>query len=73
MSGKIPSSRTFHRALVFTDEMYILGGFDGKRQNDLHVIKLETEEASGRPSSSLSRMYDLDEEEVGMDLHELRK
>eukprot|EP00392_Amoebophrya_sp_AT5.2_P010688 g10753.t1 len=37
-----PTSRTFHRAAAddVSGNMWILGGFDGNRQNDLHAIKL---------------------------------
>lgn len=37
---KPPTSRTFHRAVTYGPRMYILGGFDGKRQNDLYSITL---------------------------------
>jgi N-acetylneuraminic acid mutarotase len=63
-SGQMPTSRTFHRALMHGDDMYILGGFDGKRQNDLYVIKLSRtpSEHSSRPSSAFSRSYDIDDD-----------
>mmetsp|Transcript_8304 Transcript_8304/g.16372 ORF Transcript_8304/g.16372 Transcript_8304/m.16372 type:complete len:738 (+) Transcript_8304:1846-4059(+) len=64
-SGQMPTSRTFHRALMHGDDMYILGGFDGKRQNDLYVIKLSknSSEHTSRPSSAFSRTYnDIDED-----------
>lgn len=75
VTGSIPSSRTFHRALLNKDQMYILGGFDGKRQNDLYVITLLCESVEqGRPSSSLSRLYAEDEEMLGnSDVSELLK
>jgi len=38
--GDIPSARTFHRAVVCEGQMYILGGFDGHRQNDTHRVLL---------------------------------
>uniref|UniRef100_A0A0G4GFY8 RING-type domain-containing protein n=1 Tax=Chromera velia CCMP2878 TaxID=1169474 RepID=A0A0G4GFY8_9ALVE len=38
--ASIPSARTFHRAVLFGGFMYILGGFDGKRQNDMWKIAL---------------------------------
>lgn len=34
----LPQPRTFHRAVAFNNIMYILGGFDGTRLNDLHLI-----------------------------------
>lgn len=75
VTGQIPSSRTFHRALIHDDEMYILGGFDGRRQNDLYVIKLSsaTEDKYSRPSSSFSRLYELEDEVPEQDYHELMK
>jgi hypothetical protein len=55
--------------------MYILGGFDGRRQNDLYVIKLSsaTEDKYSRPSSSFSRLYELEDEVPEQDYHELMK
>jgi len=49
-SGMSPSPRTFHKSVVHADYMYILGGFDGRRQNDTHRIKL----FSGNPGPSSS-------------------
>ncbi|OQS02125.1 hypothetical protein THRCLA_05483 [Thraustotheca clavata] len=38
-SGYIPSSRTFHRAVVVSNRMYLLGGYDGTdRLHDLYSI-----------------------------------
>ena len=63
-TGQLPSARTFHRAVLQDDSMYILGGFDGKSQNDLFVIKLRrAERGNSRPSSSFSRLRDLEEDE----------
>lgn len=39
-SGVIPKPRTFHRAVCFGNIMYLLGGFDGSRLNDMHNIAL---------------------------------
>lgn len=39
-SGDIPKARTFHRAVSFGNIMYLLGGFDGSRLNDMHIIAL---------------------------------
>lgn len=38
--GDIPKARTFHRAVSFGNIMYLLGGFDGNRLNDMHIIAL---------------------------------
>jgi len=38
--GNVPSARTFHRAVMHRGYMYILGGFDGRRQNDTYRIKV---------------------------------
>lgn len=38
-TGNIPSSRTFHRAVVVSSKMYLLGGYDGTdRLQDLYAI-----------------------------------
>uniref|UniRef100_K3WQL2 Uncharacterized protein n=1 Tax=Globisporangium ultimum (strain ATCC 200006 / CBS 805.95 / DAOM BR144) TaxID=431595 RepID=K3WQL2_GLOUD len=38
-TGSIPSSRTFHRAVVVGSKMYLLGGYDGTdRLQDLYAI-----------------------------------
>ena len=61
--GEIPSQRTFHTALVHENCMFILGGFDGKRQNDLYFIKLLCEDSDifSRTNSSISTLFDLEE------------
>lgn len=38
--GDPPSARTFHRAVLYGGCMYILGGFDGTRRNDMYKIPL---------------------------------
>ena len=43
----IPTARTFHRAVVLENKMFILGGFDGRRQNDMHCIKLAPDGSGG--------------------------
>lgn len=72
-SGSIPTARTFHRALLNEERMFILGGFDGKRQNDLFEIKLHCEKEGGRPSSSMSRLWYELEEPMTEDNQELAK
>ncbi|TMW64004.1 hypothetical protein Poli38472_014709 [Pythium oligandrum] len=38
-TGSIPSSRTFHRAVVVSSKMYLLGGYDGTdRLQDLYAV-----------------------------------
>lgn len=39
-NGDPPSARTFHRAVMYGGCMYILGGFDGTRRNDMYKIAL---------------------------------
>ena len=64
VTGKIPSSRTFHTAVMQGEYMYILGGFDGKRRNDLHFIKLacDRDEILTRPGSAFSRIMDVEDD-----------
>eukprot|EP00403_Amphidinium_massartii_P044184 CAMPEP_0178456924 /NCGR_PEP_ID=MMETSP0689_2-20121128/46746_1 /TAXON_ID=160604 /ORGANISM="Amphidinium massartii, Strain CS-259" /LENGTH=777 /DNA_ID=CAMNT_0020083147 /DNA_START=45 /DNA_END=2376 /DNA_ORIENTATION=- len=38
--GEAPTARTFHRAVMYGGCMYILGGFDGTRRNDMYKIPL---------------------------------
>merc|ERR1719476_1258966 len=38
--GDPPSARTFHRAVMYGGAMYILGGFDGARRNDMYRIPI---------------------------------
>jgi len=38
--GDPPSARTFHRAVMYGGAMYILGGFDGARRNDMYRISI---------------------------------
>ncbi len=65
VSGTVPKARTFHRAVGFGNIMYLLGGFDGSRLNDMHNIALPLslyEEDSlriqSRPPTSGSIMSD---------------
>mmetsp|Transcript_14690 Transcript_14690/g.14310 ORF Transcript_14690/g.14310 Transcript_14690/m.14310 type:complete len:320 (+) Transcript_14690:639-1598(+) len=62
-TGHLPQPRTFHRAIMFENVMYVIGGFDGSRLNDLHHIAMPIslyEEDSdsmrriSRPASSAS-------------------
>jgi len=72
VTGVVPNARTFHRAVCFSNIMYLLGGFDGSRLNDMHNIALPMnlyEEDSlriqSRPPSSgsvHSSMYDSESE-----------
>jgi N-acetylneuraminic acid mutarotase len=41
-TGNAPTARTFHKAVVHNGCMYILGGFDGRRLNDMHCVQLRT-------------------------------
>lgn len=41
VSGEGPTSRSFHRSVIFEGFMYILGGFDGVRKNDMYRINLD--------------------------------
>ena len=61
VTGVVPSARTFHKALMCGDAMYVLGGFDGKRQNDMYVIQLDGTDKIKRQDSTFSRIADLDE------------
>ncbi|CAD7937823.1 unnamed protein product [Amoebophrya sp. A25] len=38
--GDPPSARTFHKAVIYGGRMYIVGGFDGQRRNDMYRIAL---------------------------------
>ena len=38
--GQVPQQRTFHKAVIFSNVMYVVGGFDGSRLNDLFHIAL---------------------------------
>ena len=41
--GVVPSKRTFHQAVMYLDAyLYIIGGFDGIKLNDVHRILLAT-------------------------------
>ena len=39
-SGIVPKERTFHKAVIFNNIMYVVGGFDGSRLNDMYHIAL---------------------------------
>ena len=55
-TGDSPQPRTFHRAIIFKNLMYIIGGFDGQRLNDMHHIALLWNNNDDKQSfSSLAR------------------
>ena len=39
-TGPTPQQRTFHKSVIFNNIMYVVGGFDGTRLNDLYHIAL---------------------------------
>lgn len=51
-----PQARTFHRAIAYRNLMFVLGGFDGSRLNDMYLLPLPQQNTrtpvSMRPASS---------------------
>ena len=43
-SGATPSTRTFHETLMFKGVMYVFGGFDGMKRNDIYRILFDEED-----------------------------
>ena len=39
-TGMVPQQRTFHKAVIFNNVMFVVGGFDGTRLNDMYTILL---------------------------------
>jgi Kelch motif len=39
--GNPPSSRTFHQSVLYNGTLYVMGGFDGMKRNDMYKIVLE--------------------------------
>ena len=39
-TGVVPQQRTFHKTVIFNNIMYVVGGFDGTRLNDVYHIAL---------------------------------
>lgn len=72
--GDPPSARTFHRACMYGGAMYILGGFDGARRNDMHRIpipeQLPREETRRRRVFPTSSPEALAEPEIGIETSE---
>lgn len=42
-AGQTPSTRTFHESIMFKGVMYIFGGFDGMKRNDIYRILFDEE------------------------------
>lgn len=40
--GNAPTSRTFHQMIMYQGYMYVIGGFDGMKRNDIYKIKLSS-------------------------------
>ena len=51
-SGCLPSPRTFHKIIGKGENIFLLGGYDGERRNDLHMIKLESQKEYEIPKSN---------------------
>lgn len=43
-SGSTPSTRTFHESIMYKGVMYVFGGFDGMKRNDIYRIFFDEEE-----------------------------
>jgi len=41
--GTPPSPRTFHQSLIHNGFLYIMGGFDGMKRNDMYRILIENQ------------------------------
>jgi len=44
VSGCTPSPRTFHKIVNFDNLLFLLGGTDGERKNDMYIIRLSDDE-----------------------------
>lgn len=51
--GDAPSKRTFHQAAFFEGYMYIMGGFDGIKRNDVYRILIDEKFSPKNSSSSV--------------------
>lgn len=56
VSGCMPSPRTFHKIVNYENIIFVLGGFDGERKNDMHIISVEQTEST-RMAKPLSRKF----------------
>ncbi len=52
-TGSVPIPRTFHRAVIYKDILYIIGGYGGKRLNDIHHIALPYDDFAEEESESV--------------------
>ena len=59
----MPQPRTFHRAVLIQNVMYVVGGFDGSRLNDMFHIALDKSK-TGSSSGSQSHRSSSDESVV---------
>ena len=42
VSGSIPTSRSFHRLCIVNSIIFLFGGLDGERKNDLYAIQIDS-------------------------------
>lgn len=57
MKGSLPSARTFHKAAVVSKQMYIVGGFDGEKLNDVWKVNLDKicyQQSPSRPEKGVN-------------------
>lgn len=50
--GDVPTGRSFHRLLMVDSMLFMFGGLDGERQNDLYVLKLDLQLAKVQNKNS---------------------
>lgn len=49
--GTPPSPRTFHQAVYYNGHIYVMGGFDGWKRNDVYKILIDKSDLSDKPNN----------------------
>jgi len=54
--GNPPSPRTFHQSIIFQGFLYVLGGFDGMKRNDMYRILVDNSPMFNQSLSSFQSL-----------------
>jgi|LauGreDrversion4_2_1035121.scaffolds.fasta_scaffold101832_1 hypothetical protein len=51
--GNQPTKRTFHQSILYADAyLYVIGGFDGNKRNDMYRIQLAPVSINNSPAKT---------------------
>ena len=61
-TGNPPSPRTFHQSLSYQGQLYVMGGFDGMKRNDMYKILLDNSPSNFVQNAQISAQEEVKEQ-----------